>query len=259
MSLSQKKDHRFVFNLANGVTVTARKQSSSKSRETGREAYYRARSALLANEKRALERAIASGVLASIARAETPQTAANTIALQQQLTDATITASTLPILQKQMDQYGARLRLIEKRWEEVKRQANAALQTIATKRLAASKQLTNTLKTAKSPAERSAILALAANAKLQFDALNNQIRSRVQEKNTQLSNEMNEAERALLGMRREFEEAKQANNTAIAIQRQLQSSAQSPIPIPTAKRTRQKPRRKGSTPRRRAVVPKRRR
>ena len=239
--MAKQRKQRLLFNLAPGVTVTARKRTPP--REGGSEAYQRARATLLAGQVRALERAIASGVVSSLpGTSQDAQSAVTAIALQQQLTDASITASSIPLLQKHVAELAKRLSTIEKRWADIKIQARKVLGEIERRRQLTSRQLTQKLRGAKTPIDQQTITTLAANAKMQLNAQITQLQNTVQEKNTQLSAEMNETEKALLEKKMELEKALQARNQALTIQQQLQElqGLQQPSPPPAKRRRRQR-------------------
>jgi hypothetical protein len=201
----------FTVNVAPGVTVTAKRRApSALSNEAS---YYKARSALLASEKRALQSTLASSVIDFMSKqTASPETDAREFALQQQLTEAKITAAGVPLLAKQVQDLASGLTQKERDWINLKNDVNTRFANVAKRYTVQRRQV----RTANGIASLNAQL-LAARDNLQN--VGQQTKARLSDDIARLKERINDK-------RMELEKAIQAQRQAAVLQQELNALLQ---------------------------------
>ena len=231
----KKKGNRFLLDLANGVSVTARRQSAVKL--SNKAAYQTARASLLASQLRALEKTIASKFLD---QASTTETSAAQFALQQQLTDSKITASNVTLLQKQVNDIAATLNSIERSWSTLKNDVANKLKLLAGDYTAQVAKLKDALKRVKSRGQADAINTSIVKLGDLYRLSKSNIINLAREDKSRLSAQLADNQSALLAKKMELEKAVQASRQTRVLQQELQRLRPTPIPTFRAPRTKRK-------------------
>jgi hypothetical protein len=225
----QRKGNKFVLDLANGVSVTARRQSRMKL--SNEASYQSARAALLSSQLRAMEKVLATKVLNST---NTTDTSVAQFALQQQLTDARITASNTALLQSQVKDIAASMTSIERSWAQLKADVANKLKMLAREYTLRYTKLKLALRNAKTPGQSDAINTSIAKLNDLYQLNKSNIINYAREDKARLSAQLADNTTALIAKKMELEKAIQASRQTRVLQEELERLK--PTPIPTIPR-----------------------
>ena len=231
------KGNRVVLDLASGVSVTARRQSAVKL--SNQAAYQTARSSLLASQVRALEKAIASRVVNSTVVGVDSGT--SQFALEKQLTDARITASSVSLLRKQVNDIAQAMTSIERNWSTLKTSVIPnKLKSLANDYSAQVSKLKASR--IKSPAQRDMINASMLKLNELYQLNKSNIMNSARQEKDRLSTQLTDYQSALLAKKMELEKALHADRQVRALQEELRRLR--PLAVPRIKRKIKKTRRR---------------
>lgn len=222
----KKNKNRVILDLANGVSVTARRQSPLKL--SNQAAYQSAKAALLSSQLRAMEKVIATKVLNSTS---TVDTGSAQFALQQQLTDARITASNVALLQSQVKDIAASMTSIERSWAQLKSDVANKLKILARDYTVRYNKLQLALRTAKTPGQTDAITTSIAKLNDLYQLNKSNIINYAREDKARLSAQLADNNSALLAKKMELEKAVQASRQMRVIREELDRLKPAPIPM----------------------------
>ena len=214
------KNGRVILDVAEGVTITAKRPFSKQNSSTLR--YQRSRSTYLSKRLRDLESAIASGVINNLHPNSSGVGSVqleNPFQVQEQLTTATITAASKARLEQEMKSIIAQLEKIERQSAVLNRLPKTFNDTIQ-KEYATRKSMIRSAVSSKRVSVREAgVRALALRAK--YVARISQFRQQYENKLARVSTARTAAESSLLAIRRQLEDATQASYQVRSLRKQL--------------------------------------
>lgn len=197
--------------VAPGVTVTARRKSPTVL--SNEAAYHKARSALLGSEVRALQKTLASGVIDMLSKqANSPEADGREFALQQQLTEAKITAAGVPLLTKQVQDIAGTLTKKERDWTRFLDRINTRFALLA-------KRYTIQRRQVRTPEDIASLNSQLQSGRDDLVNLGRQTKA-------QLTDDVARLQERFYDKRMELEKAVQAQRQAAVLQQELNSIQQ---------------------------------
>ena len=212
----QKKGNRVIFDLARGVTVTAKRPSLIKL--SNQAAMNAARSKLLASQVRAMQKVITAQVLGA---AGTVDTSAAQFALQQQLTDSRIAASNEALLQTQVNQMISMLKSTVQRSKELQTRLKMKLTQLSNEYAAKESKFKLARRSVRSEKEIETLRTSLLKFNDLFSATRSSIINNARNEMSRLSQQYDESTKALLEKNMELDKAKQASRQTRILQAQL--------------------------------------
>jgi hypothetical protein len=210
------RGNRVVLDLADGVSVTARRQRKTK--VSNQAAYQSARATLLSSQVRALEKAIASKLLES---SSTPDTTATQFALQKQLTDARITASNVVLLRNQVNELATTMTSIERRWSALKDEVTRKLKALADEYTSKATKLRTALRSATTRPQHDALTTSLVKLNDLYQLNKSNIISSARGEKDRLSIQLANSQSALLEKKMELEKSIHADRQIRVLQTEL--------------------------------------
>lgn len=224
----ERRGDRVLVDIANGVSITARKPSEGQNIK--KLAYKTARLNQVTRQFRSLQDALTSIVIGNRGGVVGGSgTDVNIQKIRSDLTDAEIQASETPRLQEDVKALVGKLTNLERALVSVKKNIDTNLRAIDAKRIVAANRLKAQLNAAKTPQARASILSLGVQAAGRVNQAAAMVRSQGDADYSRLSKDYETIQATLREKQNELDGALQSLRKAAILRKQLSSTRKSGV------------------------------